>query len=394
MRLHKFIGTETNFFPTASQLRAVVRARCARDRTLVLVAGNSIFNGYGEPPEGIWTAHLQDELGSDYCVVNLATALSQIGDIGAVAMDMLRREYPRIVLVTNTLPGTCGPPGGSAQYRYVFWDAYWKGLLDAPDERRRAVDDWAPIGEPLVRQDEEMRLGRQLNAALRFNDLWNYVEYEWLATVWTIDTRGPFPAPRRRFADPVPAIPPLAERFTTGKQPRRTEIARFSSPFFDAGDTAAWVDVPSRGTLEKEIDAALPPEFRPHALVVMTELNAVHLALLSPQERARHAQLFASSLQRWQAAGYHAVAVGSDFEPADYYRLRSLHRERRHQVGARTGATDPQTRWCRPGRSIVNGGGASNCWAGQRWGFSPASSHASCSTESVFHLQPFIYVAF
>ncbi len=320
VRLHKFIGAETNFFPTASQLHALVRARCSPDRTLVLVAGNSIFNGYGETPQGIWTAHLQDDLGSEYCVVNLATALSQIGDIGAVAMDMLRREYPRMVLVTNTLPGTCGPPGGSAQYRYVFWDAYWKGLLNAPDERRRAIDDWAPIGDPLRHQNEEIRLGRGLNAALRFNDLWNYVEYDWLTTVWTTDTRARFPASRRHFADPVPVIPPLAERFTTGRQPRRSDIARFSSSFFEAGEAGAWIERSAPWqSLEKEIAAVLPQEFRPHTLVVMTELNPVHLALLTPPERARHAQLFSSSLQRWRSAGYNAIAVGAGFEPDNYY---------------------------------------------------------------------------
>jgi hypothetical protein len=320
VRLHKFVGGETNFLPTASQLRAIVRARCPRDRTLVLVAGNSIFNGFGQPPEGIWTAHLQDDLGSDYCVVNLATALSEIGDIGAVTVDMLRTEYPRLVLVINTLPAICGPPNGSKAYGYLFWDAYWKGLLSMPDARRRAVDDWAPIGEPLAHKAEEVRLGRWLNAALRFNDLWNYVDYEWLSTVWTIDTRDQFPAPRRVFADPVPAILPLEERFRSGRQPGRADIARFSSGYFDSDGRGGWTERsdPWRA-FEKEVADVLPDALRSQTLVVMTELNPVHLALLSAEERKRHEQLFASSLARWQRAGYRAVVVGTDFAPDDYY---------------------------------------------------------------------------
>lgn len=320
VRLHKFVGGETNFLPTASQLRAIVRARCPPDRTLVLVAGNSIFNGFGQPPEGIWTAHLQADLGSGYCVVNLATALSAIGDIGAVTMDMLRAEYPRLVLVANTLPGICGPPDGSKAYGYLFWDAYWRGLLSMPDERRRAVDDFAPIGEPLVHKAQEVRLGRWLNAALRFNDLWNYVDYEWLSTVWTTDTRDLFPAPRRVFADPVPAILPVEERFRTGRQPRRADIARFSSRFFDPDGSGGWTErsAPWRA-FEKEVADVLPDAFRSHALVVMTELNPVHLALLSAEERQRHEQLFTSSLTRWQRAGYQVMVVGTDFAPDDYY---------------------------------------------------------------------------
>jgi hypothetical protein len=320
VRLHKFVGAETNFFPTASQLRAIARAHCPRDRTLVVVAGNSILNGFGQTPGGIWSRHLQDELGGEYCVVNLATALSLIGDIGAVTMNMLRAEYPRMVLVAGTLPGVCGPPAGSWAYGYLFWDAYWKGLLSLPDERRRVVDDWAPIGEPLLHRVEEAKLGRRLNAVLRFDELWNYVDYEFFASLWMLDTRALFPAPRRLFPDPVPDILPVAERFSSGRQPRRADIARFSSEFFTADGRGGWTEQPERWhQFEREVGDVLPEAFRPHALVVLTELNPIHLALLTAEERTRHAQLFAASLRRWQRAGYHAIEVGADFTPDDFY---------------------------------------------------------------------------
>src|SRR5262249_13151011 len=161
----------------------IVRRQCAPDRTLVIVAGNSVFNGYGQPPGGIWTAHLGGELGPGYCVVNLATALSLIGDFGAVTTDMLRRDYPRGVLVGNTLPGSCGPPDGASAYRYLFWDAYWKGLLTAPEERRRAIE---AVSAVRTRDSErELRLRMWLDARLRFNDLWTFVTYQWFSTVWT-----------------------------------------------------------------------------------------------------------------------------------------------------------------------------------------------------------------
>lgn len=321
VRLHRFVGSESKFFPSMSQLRAVVRAQCPTDRVLVLVGGNSIFNGYGQPPGGIWTAYLQRDLGDDYCVVNLATALSLIGDIPAVMANMLRSEYPRLVLVANTLPGVCGPPMGSTAYGYAFWDAYWKGLLSQPDERRTVLDAdiWAPIGEPLQHARQEMQLGQRLDALLRFNELWNYVEYSLFSTVWTRDTRQIFPGPRRSLADPVPAVLPLDQRFRTGRQPKRSTIAAFSERFFDADGAGGWTERPGIWpALEYEIGAVLPEALRGRSLVVTLELNPVHLALLSPEERARHALLFDRSIARWQQAGYHAIAVGQDFVPDDY----------------------------------------------------------------------------
>jgi hypothetical protein len=159
-----------------------------------------------------------------------------------------------------------------------------------------------------------------LNAALRFNELWNYVAYEWFTTVWTWDTRASFPAPRRLLPDPVPVILPVGERFRTGRQPSRADIARFSAGLFAPDGRGGWMERPEPWRqFEREVADVLPEAVRPHTLIVLTELNPVHLALLSPEERTRHTQLSASSLARWQSAGYHALVAGTDFTPDDYY---------------------------------------------------------------------------
>ncbi len=323
VRLHKFIGGETLFFPTASQMRAVVRSQCPSDRTLVLVAGNSVFNGFGQRTQAIWTKLLQADLGGDYCVVNLATALSLPGDFGAVITNMLWTEYPRLVLVMNILPGRCGPPDGSPVYRYLFWDAYWKGLLTDAKGPRRAIA--AESQEPDAPTTQEVRSHTYLNSLFRFDDLWTFVTYRWASTVWTFDTSDAFPAPRCSFPDPVPEILPIPGRFEIGRQPSADTIAQYSSPFFDSDGAGAWIerfDVWKK--LMAEVDGVMPAAFRPRTLIVMTELNPWHLRKLSAAQRTRHTLLYDAAVLRWLRAGYETVTVGRDFAPEDYLDLGHL----------------------------------------------------------------------
>src|SRR5262249_23371102 len=133
VRFNQYLNALTVYFPTASEVRALVKARCPVDRVLVVVGGNSVFYGAGQRAEEIWTSSLQAKLGDGFCVVNLAVPRSLIGDFGAVTVNMLWRDYPRALLVDSTLAAVCGPPDGDPFYRYLYWDAYWKGLLTFPD---------------------------------------------------------------------------------------------------------------------------------------------------------------------------------------------------------------------------------------------------------------------
>ena len=164
VRFHTYINPLSLYYPTASEVRALVRAQCPPDRVLVVVGGNSVFWGAGQPADAIWTARLQAELGDGFCVVNLAVPRSLIGDYGAVALNMFRRGYPRALLVEAMLPNKCGPPDGDPIHRYLFWDAYRKGLLS--DQAIPAEMTRLSTGDP------ELDLRFWLDAPLRFTDLW------------------------------------------------------------------------------------------------------------------------------------------------------------------------------------------------------------------------------
>jgi hypothetical protein len=318
VRWTKFTSATTSFFPTASQLRAIVRAQCAPDRTLVVVAGNSVFNGPGQSPDRLWSRRLQEELGEEYCVVNFATALSMMGDIPGVSINMLWREYPRLVLVVSTLQTTCGAPDGSPVYSYVFWDAYWKRLLTFPEEPRRHAEDAARAEgvDPVHR--EELRIRSMLDAVLRFEDLWTFVGYRGLFTLWTVDTGLGSIVPRSRYPDTGDDAPPRLPRDPAG-------VARFSEPFYEDDGQGGWRERPETWQrLEREIAVALPGPFRARTLVVTTEWNPSDLELLTPRARARQALLSAASAARWERAGYQALLTATDFSADDYLDLLHL----------------------------------------------------------------------
>jgi hypothetical protein len=321
VRLHRYVDSQTLFYPTASQLLAIVRDRCPPDRIVVIVAGNSVFNGYGQPPEGIWSAALQRQLGEPYCVVNLAAAFSLIPDIGATVLNALSARHPRVLLVANGLPAACGPAGGSPMYRYLFWDAYWKGLLSQPEEARRSVEAVArALGGDL---DAELRVRMALDALLYFDDLWTFVGYRWVFTAWTELTRDDFLRARVRYPDPVPEIPPLTERFRPGPE-MPAEAAKYSAALFVPDDRGGWVEQPEAwAPFERDVRAALPGALRAHTLIVVTALNPWYVDQLPAAERTRHALAYAATVRRWQEGGYGAMEVGG-FVAEDFLDLMHL----------------------------------------------------------------------
>src|SRR5437868_13109561 len=54
-RWHQFIGSETLYYPTASEVRAIARSRLTADKIAVVVGGNSVLYGSGQRAEEVWT---------------------------------------------------------------------------------------------------------------------------------------------------------------------------------------------------------------------------------------------------------------------------------------------------------------------------------------------------
>jgi hypothetical protein len=200
-RFHPCISPNSNFYPTASQVRALAEDRLPRDKIAVIVGGNSIAHGVGQRPGHVWTQRLQEELGDDYRVINLAMHGAAPGAFAAVAADMLSADHPKLIYVAGIgCSGVPNEPDGPLPYRYFFWDAYYRGLLlDAPVRRdavRRVCQE---------RKDDaafaELRWQMQLDRFVSSRDLWTTLAYRRFSTFWSPFTRQCFWKPRKLYAD-------------------------------------------------------------------------------------------------------------------------------------------------------------------------------------------------
>ena len=322
LRLHPFLEQETSYYPTASQLAAVARGQCppATHKTLVILGGNSVFNGSGQKRDELWSRALQSELGDSFQVVNFSAPGAGAVDNGGVLFEILSREYPGALFVTNTEPGYYSPANRTA-YSYLFWDAYYKGLLldDAPRAARLA-------GEKQERGDQEFRLGRRLNSLLYFNDLWTYVSYRYVSTVWTSWLKERSFRPRgklRDWYDKRPAVVTGESEFQK-MLPDHLEALRHRRAVaperFQQNSDGSWVQsVESLKQDREQIAELLPAPLQRRSLIVLTPFNPWFLARLTDAERGRVALSFHNGTDLLEKGGFHVLSTADrGFELTDF----------------------------------------------------------------------------
>jgi hypothetical protein len=199
-RFHTAMSPETYHYPTVRHVRALARSR-GTGKTLVLVGGNSILHGCGQPESELWTRRLQEHLGDDYRVLNLGLKAALPAEFGGVAAEILSQEHERVIFVTNLV--SLGVKLGEADgghFRYFFWEAYHRGLLRKhPDReiRLRALRENNKRDEAFAELQRQMRVDRLTSS----RDLWSAVEYGDVSTVWSVQVRWNFPKPRKRYPD-------------------------------------------------------------------------------------------------------------------------------------------------------------------------------------------------
>lgn len=310
------ISPEQSYYPTVNEMCSIVRSKCRKDQILVIVGGNSIFFGVSQPRDVMWSQRLQEYLGSEYCVVNFAFRGSSPLDGGAVIAEVLRKEYPRQIYVTNTGPLQPADPIGGGTYRFIFWEAYFKGMLEHYSPRSQRVRDYLLKEHYETRSWWELFLIAQVDRVLHFRDLWNYVSYRHVVTVL-----GPGNLPLKEAMAPKKIYPddetdgrqfPFQLRFRKEVWDAEMAIVRgFSAAYYEAQPDASWTLRPLvKENFMSYVQAAMPPDLRSRTLVVLSKNAPFFLRMLSPAERARDDLSYRDSIQFWQEAGFSAMTYG------------------------------------------------------------------------------------
>jgi hypothetical protein len=317
-RFHQLISPESLFYPTACEVRALARARLDKDRVAVVIGGNSIMHGVGQRAPELWSKRLQELLGDDYRVLNVAMRAALPNEFGMAAAEMATRQHPRVIFITDI--ATAGLPGEADGnlYRYFLWDAYSKGLLPRDPVREARLRDLARQR----REDErfaELRREMAVDRLTYSRDLWTALAYRRLCTVWTLMTRSAFTRPRRGFLDPDPGeLVPSSQRYAPAFQEVSMTILR---GWIDRGRSfgLAPADAAGRSCFEAAVKPSVPASLRGRTLFLVVHDNPYYVDQLAPVERAEYRASFAGAAQALREMGFAAVEIGRDYTVEEFY---------------------------------------------------------------------------
>ena len=347
-RVYPAISPETSYYPTVNELAAIVRHRCRPDQVLVLIGGNSILEGVWQPVSDLWSRRLQELLGERFCVVNLAFRGGSPTDGAAVVAEVLRREFPRQILVVDEAPFNGVDSIAHEPYRYLFWQAYFRGWLEDLPERNRHVAEYQLDREQRHRF-LEAAADAWLDRVLHFHDLWNRVCFERLCTVPSLlgASVPELLRPRVRFLDEEPdAYDPafLASKYPASSLEAEMAIVRnLSGQFYRRDRTGAWrFPDAKRRELARSYREAFPPDLAARTLVLLGHSSPYYVQRLTPEERALYHRGFEESRALWRAAGYPALIYGADYTEDDFgdriHLSKTGGRKLAEQVGAEVGS--------------------------------------------------------
>jgi hypothetical protein len=321
-RFHHAICPQSLFYPTARQVRALGRDLLDRNHIAVVVGGSSVLRGAGQRPEALWTRRLQEKLGDRYRVLNLAMDCAFPGEFGGTAAEILARDFPRLIFISDVALGYAGPrqPSASARaaipfgcrYPDFFWEAYYKGLLSLEPAREAAVRSCLDAKRADAAFAETAR-GLSVDAVVYSRDLWATIAYRWLSTVWCPGGPQPFTRARRFFADAGEKSQMAVVRYS----PEAVAITVADLRFQLAAARHLRQRPAGSAVVTNEL-LSFPPALQGRTLLVARRSSPDSLAHLRPEELAEYRGLLTLFAHELERAGFAVVQTGAAYTEADF----------------------------------------------------------------------------
>ncbi|MEI8088742.1 MAG: hypothetical protein WCG63_04020 [Opitutaceae bacterium] len=323
VRFHPMIAPDSQYEPTMGEMRAFVRARCRPDQILVIVGGNSILLGVGQPADRVWTRRLQEVLGERYAVVNLAFRGSSPTDGGAFVAESLRDEFPRQIYIANVAALQAADSIGIESYRFILFDAYYKGLLLPWAPRDQQLKDY--LADPAYKAARfERRLGAQADAVLHFRDFWNWwsaTKFFTFATPYQPDPNLAYRA-RAKFKDEETDYDtlPFDQRFSPSVIANDTLITRaYSANGYSKNAQDQWqLADASREQFLRYAANAFPDQLKPRTLILISRNSPYYTRQLEKDLQNRDETAIKDTIAGFEKFGYAALSYGQDFSPEDF----------------------------------------------------------------------------
>ena len=323
VRFHPMIAPDSQYEPTMGEMRAFVRARSRPDQILVIVGGNSILLGVGQPADRVWTKRLQEILGDRYAVVNLAFRGSSPTDGGAFVAESLRGEFPRQIYLANVAALQAADAIGIETYRFIFFDAYYKQMLLPLAPRDQQFKDY--LAEPAFSTARfERRLGAQIDSVLHYRDFWNWwsaTKFFTFATPYQPDPGLAFRA-RAKFTDQETDYDtlPFDQRFSPSAIANDTIIARaYSANGYAKNAAGEWqLADNAREKFLRFAANAFPDSLKPRTLMLISRNSPFYTQKFEPELRARDDIAVRDTIAGFEKLGYAALDTGNHYAIEDF----------------------------------------------------------------------------
>jgi hypothetical protein len=179
-RFQRSIHSESNYFPTIRQLTQILDAGDT-SKIAVVVGGTSVFYGTGQHDSLMWTRQLQQDLGPSFRVFNFAQRGGRANDFGNIAAEILIERNAPVIYVTDGMPVQFSIPYIASAYKPQLVEAKEQGYL-LPWPPRDKLLSLRPTWKPDALQSAH--LGAILDKFLHFDDLWNYIAFEFVNMNW------------------------------------------------------------------------------------------------------------------------------------------------------------------------------------------------------------------
>jgi hypothetical protein len=316
-RSYPLIAPEGYFYPSLNNLTELVSHAVSKRKILVVVGGDSVLLGVGQKKDQLWTKELQRVLGPDFAVVNLAFRGARPTEMGAVVAEALSKKYTRLIYVADAEPMSMLLPLAGGPYAYLNWEAQASGELPKgtphSDVKAFAANRGA---EPST----EGSMRGYFDFWSHASDLWNYIGYKYLFTVFNSLKVPPerFFEARSSSQDLEADVLPIPQRFSLQGQSMR--ILR---TFIDL-----WVEKDAKGDFrinpgvlaefERLARVAFSDAFKPRTLILLVYNAPYFTNQLSKDEYAAYEFAFSQGVSLLQKAGYHSALIGRNWTDDDF----------------------------------------------------------------------------
>jgi len=272
-RFQRSIHSETNYFPTIRQMMQIIDAGDT-SKIVVVVGGTSVFYGTGQHDSLMWTRQLQQNLGPRFRVLNFAQRGGRANDFGNIAAETVIKRRAPVIYVADGMPSQFSIPYTASAYKPELVEAKEQGYLLPWPPRDKLLSlqlTWKPDAL------QSAHLGAILDSFLHFDDLWNYIAFEFVNMNWTpLLALDPYASRASgHYSELTPdQIAPLRYRY-----PNDVELETARSWIIRDADDLRWRDIVSI------TQDTIPPALRRVTVAAINLRSPRYLNQLTASER-------------------------------------------------------------------------------------------------------------